>query len=241
MFFEPKYLKNIFTAEQEAELREVVEEYHGPDKKFYFDDISDREVRRSKKLNKFNEVLEPLAREVFGDNTLKATYSILLTYSKDSHLVGHYDTNANIYTINYAVRSNVVWPIWFGDGDDPLGLDIPEGEALAFMGCDDYHYRKNTDQEAADLVLIMFHFCPGDHWYFTKGEAHFAKIQKHFERYGEILQERHELQRTLDTESSALTSQEIQRYEMLVAEKSAQMDLILSQHDRIDGLKSIDE
>ena len=147
MYFEPKYLKDIFTPEVKAELEAVVEEYHGPDKKFYFDDISDREVRRAKKLHKFNELLEPLAKEVFGDDTLRATYSILLTYNKDSHLVGHHDTNANIYTINYCVKSNVEWPIWFGDDDERVGLDIPEGEALAFMGCDDFHYREKTDQE----------------------------------------------------------------------------------------------
>jgi hypothetical protein len=241
MYFDPVYLKDIFTPEQEAELREVVEEYHRPDKKFYFDDISDREVRRSKKLEKFNELLVPLAKKVFGDDTLKATYGLILSYSKDSHLVGHHDTNANIYTINYAVRSNVVWPIWFGNDDGRFALDIPEGQALAFMGCDDFHYREKTDQEDADLVMVMFHFCPEDHWYFTKGPEHFKHIQDHFEIVGTVRKEKEDLEWILDNESKDFDPQKLQQHEMMLDHKKQTLEILLSQHDRITGMKGIDE
>jgi len=234
MYFEPKYLENIFTPEVKAELEEVVEEYHGPDKKFYFDDISDREVRRSKKLKKFNEILEPLAKEVFGDDTLKATYSILLTYNKDSHLVGHHDTNANIYTINYCVKSNVEWPIWFGDDDERIGLDIPEGQALAFMGCDDFHYREKTDQEDADLVLVMFHFCPADHWYFNKGEDHFEAIQKHFEIIGTVRKNAEDLEWKRDNEG--LQPDELERINAAIREQRDELARLESMHDRMQGM-----
>lgn len=234
MKFEPKYLKDIFKPEVKAELEAVVEEYHGPDKKFYFDDISDREVRRSKKLHKFNELLEPLAKEVFGDDTLKATYSILLTYNKDSHLVGHHDTNANIYTINYAVKSNVVWPIWFGDDDERVGLDIPEGEALAFMGCDDFHYRERTDQEDADLVMVMFHFCPANHWYFSKGEGHFKEIQDHFEIIGTVRKDAEDLEWKRDNES--LRPDELEKINAAIKEKRDELADLESMHDRMQGM-----
>lgn len=236
MYFKPIRLKNIFTKDQEAELRDIVEEYHGPDKKFYFDDISDREVRRSKKLKKFNEILEPLAKKVFGDDTLKATYSILLTYNKDSHLVGHHDTNANIYTINYCVKSNVEWPIWFGDDNERVGLDIPEGEALAFMGCDDFHYREKTDKEDADLVLVMFHFCPADHWYFNKGEGHFEEIQKHFEVVGVVRKELEDLQWTLDNDSNDASSDEVEMLNAAITEKQQELSRLESMHDRLQGM-----
>ena len=234
MYFEPKYLKDIFTPEVKAELEAVVEEYHGSDKKFYFDDISDREVRRAKKLHKFNELLEPLAKEVFGDDTLRATYSILLTYNKDSHLVGHHDTNANIYTINYCVKSNVEWPIWFGDDDERVGLDIPEGEALAFMGCDDFHYREKTDQEDADLVLVMFHFCPADHWYFHKGEEHFKDIQDHFEIVGKVRKEAEDLEWKRDNEK--LQPDELERINADIKIKRDELADLESKHDRLQGL-----
>ncbi len=236
MYFEPKYLKDIFTPEVKAELEAVVDEYHGPDKKFYFDDISDREVRRSKKLHRFNELLEPLAKQVFGDDTLKATYSILLTYNKDSHLVGHHDTNANIYTINYCVKSNVEWPLWFGDDDKRVGLDIPEGEALAFMGCDDFHYREKTDQEDADLVMVMFHFCPADHWYFHKGEEHFKDIQDHFEIIGKVRKDAEELEWIRDNESEDMGSDEVELLNAAIKAKRDELANLESKHDRLQGL-----
>jgi hypothetical protein len=237
MFFTPKRVVDLFTEEQRAELVSIVDEYHGPNKKFYFDDISDREVRRSKKLEKFTTLLEPLAREVFGDPTLKATYSLLLSYDAKSHLVGHHDTNANIYTINYCVRSNVEWPIWFGEGENRIGLDIPEGEALAFMGCDDFHYRERTDQDNADLVLVMFHFCPSDHWYFTKGEGHFKDVQDHFEIVGKVRKEAEDLEWTRDNEKD-LSSDETELLTLAIKAKRDELAKLEAMHDRIDGLST---
>jgi hypothetical protein len=235
VFFTPKALKNIFTPEVRKDLEEVVAEYLSPDKKVYFDDISDREVRRAKKLAKFNELLEPLAREVFKDESLKATYSILLSYDSKSHLVGHHDTNANIYTINYCVKSNVVWPIWFGSDEERVGIDIPEGEALAFMGCDDFHYREKTDQENADLVLVMFHFCPADHWYFTKGEGHFKYIQEHFEVIGRVRKEAEDLEWSRDNDSK-ISNDDRELLDATISEKRAELSRLESMHDRINGL-----
>jgi hypothetical protein len=235
MFFQPKGLKDIFTSDQHKELEDIVSSYLDPSKKFYFDDISDREVRRSNKLAKFNEILEPIAKEVFGDETLKSTYSILLSYNFKSHLVGHHDTNANIYTINYCVKSNVVWPIWFGSDEERVGIDIPEGEALAFMGCDDFHYREKTDQEDADLVLVMFHFCPADHWYFTKGEGHFKYIQEHFEVIGKVRKEVEDLEWARDNEKN-ITTERRKSLNTSIKEKKNTLDKLESMHDRIHGL-----
>lgn len=235
MFFTPKALKDIFTPEVRKDLEKVVAEYLSPDKKVYFDDISDREVRRAKKLAKFNELLEPLAREVFEDESLKATYSILLSYDSKSHLVGHHDTNANIYTINYCVKSNVVWPIWFGSDEERVGIDIPEGEALAFMGCDDFHYREKTNQEDADLVLVMFHFCPADHWYFTKGEGHFKYIQEHFEVIGRVRKEAEDLEWSRDNDSK-ISNDDRELLDATISEKRAELSRLESMHDRINGL-----
>jgi hypothetical protein len=235
VFFTPKALKDIFTPEVRKDLEKVVAEYLSPDKKVYFDNISDREVRRAKKLAKFNELLEPLAREVFEDESLKATYSILLSYDSKSHLVGHHDTNANIYTINYCVKSNVVWPIWFGSDEERVGIDIPEGEALAFMGCDDFHYREKTNQEDADLVLVMFHFCPADHWYFTKGEGHFKYIQEHFEVIGRVRKEAEDLEWSRDNDSK-ISNDDRELLDATISEKRAELSRLESMHDRINGL-----
>lgn len=235
MFFDPVPLKNIFTENQRIELLGVVDEYLSPDKKYYFDDISDREVRRAKGLAKFNEILEPIAKEVFDDETLKATYSILLSYDAKSHLVGHHDTNANIYTINYCVKSNVEWPIWFGTDEDRIGLDIPEGEALAFMGCDDFHYREHTDREDAELVLVMFHFCPSDHWYFTKGEAHFKDVQDHFEIVGKVRKEAEDLEWSRDNNPN-VSEEDLEILNVAIENMRSELVRLEAMHDRINGL-----
>lgn len=235
MFFTPKRLPNIFTDAQKEELSRVVEDYLQPDKKYYFDTISDREVRRAKGLAKFNELLEPIARDVFQDETLKATYSILLSYDSKSHLVGHHDTNANIYTINYCVKSNAEWPIWFGTDEDRVGLDIPEGEALAFMGCDDFHYRERIDQDGVELVLVMFHFCPANHWYFTKGEAHFKDVQDHFEVVGKVRKEAEELEWERDNNPD-VSEDERKILNATIESTRAELARLEAMHDRIDGL-----
>jgi hypothetical protein len=149
--------------------------------------------------------------------------------------VGHHDTNANIYTINYCVKSNVVWPIWFGSDEERVGIDIPEGEALAFMGCDDFHYREKTDQEDADLVLVMFHFCPADHWYFTKGEGHFKYIQEHFEVIGKVRKEVEDLEWARDNEKN-ITTERRKSLNTSIKEKKNTLDKLESMHDRIHGL-----
>ncbi len=236
LYFDPVVLKNIFTEDQAEELRQVVDEYLAPDKKFYFDDISDREVRRSKKLVKFNELLVPLAREVFNDPTLEATYSILLSYDSKSHLVFHHDTNANIYTINYCVRSNVDWPLHFGREEPRVRVNIPEGEALAFMGCDDYHGRERVDKPDAELINIMFHFCPSDHWYFTKGEGHFKDVQDHFEIIGDVRKAAEDLEWIRDNESSDSSFDEIELLNAAIKSKREELARLESMHDRVQGM-----
>lgn len=236
LLFEPVHLQKIFTPEQESELKSVVEEYLADDKKFYFDTISDREVRRSKKLAKFNELLVPLAREIFKDETLKATYSILLSYDSNSHLVFHHDTNANIYTINYCIKSNVEWPLIFGREEPRVGINIPEGEALAFMGCDDYHGREHIDKPDAELVNIMFHFCPEDHWYFTKGPAHFKEVQDHFEKTADVRKAAEDLEWIRDNESSKLSKDELADLTSKIVELRSEVSRLEAMHDRIQGM-----
>ncbi len=236
LFFEPVALKNIFTEEQTEELRQIVDEYLAPDKKFYFDDISDREVRRSKKLVKFNELLVPLAKEVFNDPTLKATYSILLSYDSKSHLVFHHDTNANIYTINYCVKSNVDWPLHFAREEPRTRINIPEGEALAFMGCDDYHGRERIDNEDAELINIMFHFCPADHWYFNKGPQHFQEIQDHYEIVATARKEAEGLEWIRDNESAGMSSDELELLHATIKSKRDEVTRLENMHDRLQGM-----
>jgi len=164
MHFQPVLLTpEIFSAEDKKEILEIVSDEKNIKG---VDDEHARKIGKSKKLTKFAEKLVPVARKIFDDSTLKPTYSVILTYGKDSHLTFHKDQNACVYTIDYCVSANVVWPLVVEEKE----FSIPEGQALAFMGGHDLHGRRPIpDADNPEVVNIMFHFCPEDHWYFTEG------------------------------------------------------------------------
>ena len=104
------------------------------------------------------------------------------------------------------------------------------------MGCDDFHYREKTDQEDADLVMVMFHFCPADHWYFHKGEEHFKDIQDHFEIIGKVRKDAEELEWIRDNESEDMGSDEVELLNAAIKAKRDELANLESKHDRLQGL-----
>lgn len=155
---------SIFTSEEKEEIKNIVKEASA--KVSYSDDRHSRHIKKFKGLDSYAKKLEPLAREIFNDPTLKATYSVFLSYGPGSHLTMHKDFNACTYTIDYCVSSTKDWPLII-EGER---FSIPEGEALAFEGSTQLHGRDLLEGDENTLVEnIMFHFCPEDHWYFTEG------------------------------------------------------------------------
>lgn len=173
MHFNPVLLpSNIFSAADKAQIAALVKDDTRA-KKRYTDDRHGREIRRIPELEIFSAKLLDIAREVFGDPTLKSTYSVHLAYGPDSTLTFHKDHNACVYTIDYCVVSNVDWPLVVEDTE----FDIPQGRALAFMGGHDLHGRNEFPKVDNGVVSnIMFHFCPEDHWYFTEGPGYFRVL-----------------------------------------------------------------
>lgn len=166
MHFQPVLLRSdIFSASDKAAIASLVYQKTLAGKN-YVDEKHLREIGRWKKLEEFAEKLTPIAREVFGDPTLKPTYSVFLGYGPGSSLTMHKDHNACVYTIDYCVKATVDWPLTVG-GED---FSIPQGRALAFMGGHDLHGRATLEgDDSTQVENIMFHFCPADHWYFTEG------------------------------------------------------------------------
>ena len=116
----------------------------------------------------FSKKLEIIAKKIFNDETLKSTYSVYLDYNEPtSKLSPHKDNNACTYTIDYCVSAKTPWGVVI-EGKEYI---FKENEALAFMGGFDSHWRNDMpDSEHNRVEVIMFHFCPEDHWYFTEGE-----------------------------------------------------------------------
>lgn len=166
MHFDPKIIPNLFDAEDRVEILALLES--GTPIKSWKDKSSSRLVKKYSELDEhFSRKLEPIAREIFNDPSLKTTYSVYLDYNQPtSNLEQHRDTNACTYTINYAVSSRTIWPLIIDDQE----FIIEPGQGLAFMGGFDKHGRgPMPDPDTNRVESIMFHFCPSDHWYFTEG------------------------------------------------------------------------
>lgn len=166
MKFEPRVLDNLFSEQDRVKLRSLLDS-NSPDKS-WIDKDSGRRVQKYTELETyFSKKLEPLARELFRDSTLKTTYSVYLDYNEPTaSLAMHLDNNACRYTIDYCVSSITPWGVVI-DGVEHF---FDPGQGLAFMGGYSYHGRNPMPNPENNRVeVIMFHFCPEDHWYFTEG------------------------------------------------------------------------
>jgi hypothetical protein len=145
--------------------------------KSWNDKTRDRNIKKFSELDTyFSKKLEPLAQKIFNDPTLKSTYSVYLDYDRPtSQLDMHRDTNACTYSIDYCLSSVTPWPL---NIEDNLYI-IEPGQGLAFMGGYDAHGRPPlTDPENNRVEMLMFHFCPEDHWYFTEGPDYIYTLQE---------------------------------------------------------------
>lgn len=167
MYFEPIILDRVFDEKDVEHLKSVLTS--GNQVKDWKDSKNRRKVLKFKELDGyFSKKLEPLAKKIFKDENLKSTYAVYLDYNQPtSRLPMHKDNNACTYTIDYCVSSRTPWGI-IVEGEE---FFIGENQGLAFMGGYDSHGRGDMpDPENNRVEIIMFHFCPSDHWYFTEGE-----------------------------------------------------------------------
>lgn len=175
MYFQPKILDNIFTKEDHQALKNLVDSVATD--RDWKDKTRDRSVKRFVELDTyFSKKLEAVAKKVFSDNTLKSTYSVYLDYNKPtSKLPAHKDNNACTYTIDYCLSAITPWGVVV-EGEEFI---FNEGQALFFMGGYDSHWREDMPNPENNRVqVVMFHFCPEDHWYFTEGPDYVYELQK---------------------------------------------------------------
>jgi len=167
--FPPVLIEDAFTNEEQQALADVVHVEYVP----FRDERNNRDLAKFKALKEFSEKLEPLARKIFNDPTLKSTYRVYIDYNdEDSTLNMHKDQNACVYTIDYCVSAETDWPL-IVEGEE---YSFKPGQALAFMGGEDLHGR--NPKGAGRVENIMFHFCPEDHWWFTEGPDHIEVLKE---------------------------------------------------------------
>jgi hypothetical protein len=98
------------------------------------------------------------ASELFGQ-PLKPSYVFLSMYGKEGVCPIHSDRPQCQFTIDLVVNMDAPWPIYVKD--EPYVLE-KEGDALAYSGTGQVHYRKpmTEDSKATYMDLVFFHFCP---------------------------------------------------------------------------------
>jgi hypothetical protein len=168
MFFEPIVLDNIFDDKDIKKLKKLV---HDNKKDFAFDGNAHRfDFQHEEIEGYFSKKLEPLAKKLFNDETLKTTYSHYSMYNHPlSNLIKHKDMNACTYTIDLCLSADTPWGIWIEEREYVL----QPGQAIAFMGEDQEHWRGPFPDPYDNCVeMIFFHFAKPDHWWFTKGKEY---------------------------------------------------------------------
>jgi hypothetical protein len=173
MHFEPVLINKVFPEKDLTYLREILDS--SAHSKSWIDSSSGRNVKKFPEIDEyFGKKLEPLAKKIFKDDSLKLTYSVYLDYDKPtSALSQHRDNNACRYTIDLCVSAKTPWGVTVEDKEFIFG----PGEGLAFMGGYDSHGRNPMpDPENNRVEVIMFHFCPDDHWYFTEGPEYVYEL-----------------------------------------------------------------
>ncbi len=171
---DPLIMDNVFSESDKSDLRFHIDSIFNSAS---YDDGFKRHLKNTEILEKhFSKMLEPIAKEIFKDGTLKTSYSLYSRYDNPkSWLRPHRDDNACTYTIDYCLSAKTPWGI-FVENEEYI---ITENQALAFMGEDQLHWRGPfPDPENNIVEMIFFHFVPEDHWFFTKGRDHIHEIRK---------------------------------------------------------------
>lgn len=161
--FEPVILKDVFSKEDIEKINNIVKSTSG--RRRWYDGLTKRQLIKHDDFEQyFSKKLEPIAAKLFGDPSLKTSFSLYAKYDSDSSwLPKHVDKDACTYTIDYCLSAGTVWPLVVEGKEYPIGVN----EALAFMGEDAQHWREPIpDPKTNKVEMIFFHFVPANHWFF---------------------------------------------------------------------------
>lgn len=166
---EPRLLTNVFFTNDYLRLKSSV----GDVTKFEFQKDFSRYVANEKhipELTPFFDALVPVARSVFGSDSLMPTYVMFSHYEgPNASLFKHKDDNACTYTIDFCLYQRTPWDLYVEDKP----YTLYPNQALAYYGNDQMHWREDfPDPENNHVAMIFFHFAEPDHWWFKEGPDH---------------------------------------------------------------------
>lgn len=161
MIQSPVILDDVFTQKQRDLL--MLETAMTPNNQIEWDDERSRTISVYNRFSKFSLMLLPLARQVFGSDTLLPSYALWARYmGAGGYLERHKDSNACTYTIDYCLNQFEPWPLIVED----VSFTLHPNQALAFRGEDLLHWRP-TWKPGNIVEMLFFHYVEPDHWWFT--------------------------------------------------------------------------
>lgn len=160
----PTVIKNILSGENFARIVDYFKNNEDlknqqPDNKFGRRTLSNNSHPI---LTEYSEILLPIAKMVFNDDSMVPSYSLFAEYSeKEISLFHHKDTNACTYTIDLVLYQDEPWGLWVENKEYILNPN----EALLFMGEDQEHWRETVYNNTNKIALVFFHYVRPDHWW----------------------------------------------------------------------------
>lgn len=129
------------------------------------------------RLDSLANKLMPIAKQIFGSNTLMPTYTLFVHYEGDNpapSLYKHKDDNACTYTLDLCLYQTEPWDLWV----DNNKYTLQENEALAYYGNEQLHWREKFPNPGNQHVaMVFFHFAEPEHWWFKKGPSYLSVIR----------------------------------------------------------------
>lgn len=161
----PRILRNIFSDEHMQKLLFIFKNkisYMDYDKERSRHMVSQHGEPR---LEHFHHALLKTACEAFQSETLKPSYCVFAHYEGETAgLERHRDKNACTYTIDLCLYQKHVWPLWV----ENKSYELQPGEALAYYGEDQVHWRERMSEKENQVAMIFFHFVEPEHPFFQK-------------------------------------------------------------------------
>lgn len=170
---DPIIIKDVLSPEEYLEYKKLFPVDRV--KSFDFQQDFSRYAYADGDLDKYAEMLTPMAREIFGSSTLLPTYTLFAHYEgPNAKLWKHKDDNACTYTIDMCVYQKYAWDLWV----ENRPYTLYPNEALAYYGNDQEHWREAFPQKETNFVaMTFFHFAEPEHWWFAKGRDYLEVIR----------------------------------------------------------------
>jgi len=120
------------------------------------------------KLDEIHKMLMPMAKEIFGSETLLPTYAVFSEYSgHTAYLDKHKDVGPCTYTIDICLYKGADWPLFI----EGKGYNWGPNEGIFFYANDQDHWKEDFPEKDNNKTGLLFlHYVEPDHQWWSVPE-----------------------------------------------------------------------